>query len=451
LYDLHRLMDDWRAKGRSALPASGVGRRVLRGLSWTVVGNAVASLSSLVGSVLVARMLGARHFGEFGIIQSTFVFFVLLVGTSLGVTATKYVAELRGTDTARTGRVLKLITFVTYALSITAALVVLFGAPFIANVVLKAPHITAGVRLAALALLLASINGLQVGVLAGFEAFKEAAVANIARGVMALPTMLLGAHYLGYLGAVWALVAGWGAACIVSNIYIRRVSKRHGVSLKAPGFWKERRVLVGFALPATVGSLAVALANWVTCVIMTRQPDGLQQMGIFNFVNQGYQLLMFVPMMVGQTSMPILAERIAAHDSQTTVRTVKRLFMLNESLIWPFVLVLSLLSGHIMHFAGGDYAGQWLVLVITMVTVPLYAESRMASSVIMAYDKTWLICWASLLYFAVFIGMELLLAARGVLGLSVARFTAYAVYSGFTIWVAYSLLRRKGAREDAAQ
>ncbi len=53
-------------------------------------------------------MLGKEEFGKLGIVQSTVGMFQVFAGFGLGLTATKYVAEFRDSDPAKTGRIIGL-------------------------------------------------------------------------------------------------------------------------------------------------------------------------------------------------------------------------------------------------------------------------------------------------------------------------------------------------------
>lgn len=419
------------------------GRRVIRGISWTTLGNAASSASTFVASILVARMLGAKHFGEFGIIQNTLGFFALLAGPSLGITATKYVAELRNGDPERAGRVLKLASVSTYILSAVAALILVIGAPFIATHVLNAPHITAGLRLAAVALMFVAVNSLQMGVLTGFEAFKDAAIVNLVRGLLTFPSMWFGAVHFGYMGAVYALVIVWGASCAMSYVMIHRVAPLHGVSTVGKGFWKERGLLLSFSLPGWVSGLLIAIANWSTSAILTRQPNGLEQMGIFNAVNQIFLVLLFLPVVTGQASMPVLAERVGAGDRPTALKMLKHLAVLNAVITLPLCVVLAIMSRQIMGHLGEDYANQWPALIATLLAVVFYAESNIAGSVVTASGAMWVMCSVSAVYLVILVVTSVHFVPLGAYGLCLARLISYVAYAVFTFWQALRFVSPK--------
>src|SRR5580658_7469795 len=89
--------------------------RLARGVFWSLVGAVLARGLGVASSIIVARALGIAAFGEFTMIQSTVGLFGTFAGLGLGVTVTKYVAELRESDPVRCGRVIGLILLVATA------------------------------------------------------------------------------------------------------------------------------------------------------------------------------------------------------------------------------------------------------------------------------------------------------------------------------------------------
>lgn len=414
---------------RIAVPADHLSGRLLRGVSWTAAGNLVSAASTLLATMGVARMLGPGRFGEFGLVQNTLGFFVLLIGPSLGLTATKYVAELRSGDLKRLARVLRLANRATYAITLVVAVGLFLSAPTLSREVLKAPELVPHLRLASLALVLMTVNGVQLGVLSGFEAFRAVAIVNAVRGLAILPSFWLGARWYGSLGAVWGLVIAWGLACLASALLVRSTLLRAGVPRNVGGAWSERRLLIGFSLPGWVGGILVGAANWTGSVILARQPDGLAQTGILNAANQLFLLLMFLPQVLGQAGLPLLMEREGANDTEGARRVLRRLVLLNLAVTLPGALVLGGLAPFIMERLGIGFAPHWPVLVASVATVPLYALGQTGINRIMAQARMWTAASAHLVYLLAFVGLAFTWRGGGAMGFAMARLATYALFA----------------------
>lgn len=87
---------------------TGLRQRLISGVLWNLVAMIASRGSTLVVTIIVARVLGTAKYGEIGIIQSTIGMFGTFAGMGLGVTCTKYLAELKYEDPARAGRIIAL-------------------------------------------------------------------------------------------------------------------------------------------------------------------------------------------------------------------------------------------------------------------------------------------------------------------------------------------------------
>ena len=100
----------------------------------------------------------------------------------MGTTATKYVAELRNNEPVKAGRIIALSSLVSWVVSLVLMVALYLGAPWLCLHTLAAPHLTGYVRISGLLLVLSGVNGAQLGVLSGFEAFKSIARVSALRG-----------------------------------------------------------------------------------------------------------------------------------------------------------------------------------------------------------------------------------------------------------------------------
>ena len=90
---------------REHLQASPLRRRFVSGTIWSALGTTVSRGCLVLSMIFVARGLGREAFGALGIIQSTVAMLQVLAGLGMGLTATRYIAEMRRTDPARAGRI----------------------------------------------------------------------------------------------------------------------------------------------------------------------------------------------------------------------------------------------------------------------------------------------------------------------------------------------------------
>src|SRR4026209_1900359 len=132
----------------SAVASESITTRFAIGAFWALVGAVLSRGLTLASSVLAGRLLGPTGCGEIGTVQSTQGLFGVVAGAGLGLAATKFVAEFRSTDSARTGRCVTLATTIALVSGALMALVLLALSGVMAGTGLRAPHLTAEPRLA---------------------------------------------------------------------------------------------------------------------------------------------------------------------------------------------------------------------------------------------------------------------------------------------------------------
>ncbi len=185
--------------------------RLVTGVGWNLIATIFNQGSTFVIAIIAARILGRLAFGEYAMVVSTLVTVAGLAQLATGYTAAKYVAEFRASDRARTGRVLALCRTTTLATGVLSASALAWGAPWLAAHALNASHLALPLALGSVYLLFSTINGYQMGALAGLESYRGLAAAGVVSGVATALAVSLGAWGFGLVGAI----TGLGAAALV--------------------------------------------------------------------------------------------------------------------------------------------------------------------------------------------------------------------------------------------
>ena len=131
---------------------SDIGSRITSAAFWSLTGAVISQSLLILTSIIVARILGLEEFGELGIIRSTISMFSVFAGFGLGLTATKYVAELKIKDKEKTGKIIGLTTLFAVAAGFVIAIIIFVFASFIAETTLNSPHLVDELRFSAVIL-----------------------------------------------------------------------------------------------------------------------------------------------------------------------------------------------------------------------------------------------------------------------------------------------------------
>lgn len=425
----------------TSLRTSAITRRIARGSAWLIAGMMLSRALTLLSVTLVARILGITQFGEFGIIQSTVGMFQVFAGFGLGITATKHVAEFRDADPSRAGSTIVLSNRFAAVTGIIASLALAALAPWLATHMLAAPSLGHLLRLSAVLLFLAAVNGSQIGALSGFEDFKAIAWVNVGVGLFSFPALLYGVHADGLRGAVLALIATSLLKCIWSHYAISAAANKADVPLEASGVRDGLAVLWTFTVPTVLAGALVGPVMWICTALLVNQPNGYFEMGIFNAVNQWYVALLFLPALIGQVIMPVMAERISVEGANRSVRVMWGAMLGLGGVFLLITMAGGVLSPLIMRSYGPSFNSHWPTLVIAFATAFLVAIETPVGSFIAASGRMWAGFALNAGWALAQIILGLWLVREGAFGLVLAGLLAYGIHGLATFSYAYCITR----------
>jgi O-antigen/teichoic acid export membrane protein len=432
------------AKRQELMPARSLRARFTLGVFWSLTGAVISRGFTLGASIVCARFLGKAGFGELGMIQSTVGTFGIFAGLGLGLTATKYVAELREKDPVRVGRILALsaVAALISGIIMTALLVVL--SPVLARNVFAAPHLAGPLAVGAGLVFFGALNGAQTGALAGFEAFQTIARVNVFAGLTSFPLIVFGVWRWGIRGAIWGTVAAMAINWVLNNRALRREGKSSGISYEFAGFYKEWRVLHQFTLPAFLASIVVGPAMWICNTLLVHQPEGYAQLGLYTAADRWRLLILFVPTSVFGMVVPVLSNLYGAGDLLGFKRVFRANVLLNSGLALTLALVVIVLAPRIMSVFGKTFHSGWPILAILAFSALPEALNTVLGHPLIVADAMWWRCGFDLLLAALLVGSAFVFIPRwGAVGLASAYFLAFSGASvGLYIFGIYEAKRR---------
>jgi len=402
--------------------------RLANGVFWSLAGSIALQGLTLLAAIPIARLLGKEGFGELGIIQSTIMTFAFFSGPSLGQTTTKYIAELHFKDAERVGRIIGLTYVVGVAVSALLALLLYVAAPFLATRALNAPSLSSSLEVAALVLFLTGINGAQLGILSGYEAFRSIAMINFLRGLVTPPIMVLGAYFGGVKGVVIALAAIMLITLLKTHRTVKSLVQKHSVTIRYRSAAQEWRILPAFYIPTVLSGIVSWPATWIANAFLVNQPNGYAEMGIFNAANQWRMAVQFLPTIVGQPTLPILSNLYGKNASRDFHRMLRVNLLLAVAVALIPALFIAAASRFIMQAYGGGFSQGASVLIVLVLTTVLSTPSAVIGTAISSVGKRWQAAGLNFIWAASFLGASLALVHYGAIGLAVAYLLSYLIH-----------------------
>jgi O-antigen/teichoic acid export membrane protein len=372
---------------------------------WSIIGAIFSKGLVFISWIIVARILGSEGYGQFGIVRSTVLMFTTFAGFSLGITASKHVAEFVNLDKEKTGRILGLtLSFGTIMGSVVAVIFYSLSS-WLAKITLNAPEIEVELKIGALILFFSSLNGAQIGALQGFSAFKKIARINIIQAVVSFPLFVVGALYFGIYGTIWAFAFSYVFICILSYFELKSETSNHGVEFDFRNSWMEKGMLFNYSLPAFLSGLMVTPVKWYVDSLLVSK-SGFIEMGVFTAALTFNNIILVGASMV---SGPFIA--IMAKDKYNDRDTIfSKINILAPWAIGLFVCLPFLIFPEFGSVLFGDSFGN-SSFEITFIFVLLYTIVLMfkqgLARVIAVYDLQWWgffsnIIWACVLIISIF-------------------------------------------------
>jgi O-antigen/teichoic acid export membrane protein len=400
-------------------------KRFVLGLFWSLFGSVGSKTLTMVSSILIARLLGSSIFGEYGMVSSTLSLFASFAGFGLGVTATKYISEYKNTDPTRTGKIIYISRIASIFSGLLVGAILFLLSQQISSTQLNAPHLLSSIQLSSVLLVVNTIGGVQVGILSGFQDFKGIARSTLFQNVISLPIFLLGSYYFGVIGLISGNLIIAIIALTINGILVKKNMHRFGIKPIRHELKDDTKVIWKFAVPSLFSTLMLSPVIWYGNLMLTNA-SGFSELGIFNAANQWKNLIMFIPIAIGNVILPIIVS-LKSENAQ--------LEKVNISLTW-YVMVLMALPFLIFpeffqFIYGSDYSSSGFLeslVIASLVTCILgYRQGiarKLASRSLMWWGVIDNLVWSFIFVLSVFLFRQ-----YGALGLSLAYLVAYIINS----------------------
>lgn len=434
----------------ATIKTSPLARRFLGGAAWSIIGAVGSSGITLIMWMLVARILGKETYGQFIVVQSTLGMVGVFAGFGIGMAATRYAAELRASDPTRLGHILILGERSIVVFGVLASVGLAASASSLAEKVLNAPVLAAPLSIAAVIVFFSALDGYQKSVLIGLESMRAFATGSIAAVCMGFPIILVGASKFGLFGAVIGLSVASLIQAGVSRCQMTRELKKLGVIRHAIGSAGEWQVLWRFALPAFLSGALVGPVHWVAQAILANTPRGYAELAVLGIAMQWFNLILFVPGSAGRAVLPIVTDYVTKGDPISSRKIIRYAMLANALVAVPLATMVCFLSPYIMGMYGQGYDSDSHALVLAVTTAALAAIQAPIGNLLVAKARMWLGSTMNLGWAFVYLGLTLVLAQYGAIGVLLALAAGYICHTAWQGYFAVNALRQPHAERRAA-
>ncbi len=399
--------------------------RLLAGTGWSLTGEILSKGLLFLSWIIVARLLGKVGYGQFGIIRSTITMFAIFGGLGLGLTANKFVAENRSSNKLFAGQIIGMTQIFAFVSGLLLAGLILIFSNYIAITLLKAPFLENELKLTAIMLFFSSINGAQIGILQGLEAYKKLALLNAIQGVTAFPLFALGTYYFGLSGSISAFALNIIISTLLFQIVIQKELKLKGIVVYFKNIKDTISIFWSFSLPAALTGIAVSPFKWYSEALLVKF-SGFDNLGIF----QAAIVISSIVIAIASTlNAPLIS--IAANSSGNQSDMKLQYITMYSS--WYAFLILSvpfLIFPKILIFLFGDQFNdpnliKTSILMLLWCGMMLYYQG--ITRFIMLNNSIWFLFSTNIFEGLTLIGAFYFFRTQGALGLGYAYVLSYVI------------------------
>ena len=334
---------------------SELAQKVKHGIKWQAIISIISQVLYFVNGVILARILGPREFGLYGMAQivSSFVWMFWQLGLNAAIIQRKEIDRAH-LDTAFT---------ISIIMGTICAIITWFSAPFIADF-FREPKVIPLTRVIAFTFVIYAFDRVPSALLSRELKFKEAAIPGLLNAIIypavAIPMALMG---FGAMSFVWGVVAGAIAMLLVRYCWLfKYFDWRPRIYFDQ----KAAKDLLGFGVFLTLKSiLDFVLSNLQRILIGNLGPE---ELGYFNrAANLSWLPLSKVQSVVNAALLPTFSR--LQDDREKTRDWYRRFLFLTYMFVTPFLMFFIFFSEEFIGCILGD---KWLfsakLLVWTSIT-----------------------------------------------------------------------------------
>lgn len=343
--------------------------RMRSGMTWSFTGTAFAKFLTLIAGIVCAHILTKEEYGEFNMVRSTVNMFVIFGSAGLGVTATKYVSEYKASQINKIPRICYITRLFGYFTGSLCTIAIIILAPFVATNILHCAGLSLSLKIGAILLFFSVVNGVQNGIISGFENFKAIAINTLAGSIFESIFMLVGAYFWHIEGAILGFGLGFIVIYVTNRSSIHKLFNKYNLKHETAKRLNHEdwRILFSYSLPAALSSLLIAPTFWLIRTLLVRK-CGFGELAIYEAADQWKVIILFIPTAISQIVLPLLSSLTKEKEGM-----FKNTLEINILVIGFVSLIISLIviiaSPFIMNLYGAQFNDYTPLRVLALSTI----------------------------------------------------------------------------------
>jgi len=399
--------------------------RIIKGVFWSLIGNAISKLLSFVALILVARIFGPEEYGVFEMLRNTLITFGVFTGMGIGLTATKYIATFYKKDHEKISHLMGTIYFITLVTTSIFALFLLIFAREVAQILLNNENLTFLLKLGVILLITNTFVALQNAIFAGFEKFKTITKINFIVGVINIPLMVFFAYKFGITGVIIALIISGIIQVSYGYYHIYKVQKEENINVNFRKIKEDLLFLWKFSIPTFIATAMVAPIVLVSKSILTYEENGYIAIGLFSAAYTIQSVLILFNMTLNNALIPILTSEGDNKNKTFKMINIYISWLVGLGITIPIIVfpeITKLMFGE--KFFTQEYINTLIILMFSFI---IYMFKQSISRSFIIDSKMWYSVLDNLVWGITLLIVTFFLSHIGSVGLALAYLISYII------------------------
>lgn len=411
---------------------SGNQEKIIKGVFWSFLGTFISKGFAFIALFLVARFLSVQEYGKLGLLQSYINTFTLFSLASFGVTATKYLAVYNNEDKRKASEIFSLTRIFVFILSTFILVLSIIFNDTICEYIVGDPKLKTEVLICGAAIYFSSLNGLQVGALAGLQNFKSISIVNIVNGVLSLPLIIISAYHYGIKGVVVSLAIINFSIWACSAILLKKELLKNKLFFTVKNLRKHFDTLYHFSLPSFLSSIMLAPVVLIcNSFLIKYNTEGYYELGIYNAAYNFSQVGTILIGIIGQVFYPMAMQNFGKNNRKFDFFNINNSYIIGILIFLPIIVLPDLFAG----FYGIKYqkSSMYFSMIYIGLSSIVISQKQGIARNFAAGNFMWFSVFSNMLWAVSTILFSYFLVQKGSIGRSFSLFIGYLINTIFFI------------------
>jgi len=389
------------------------------------------SLSAMLTSIIVARLLGPEEYGIFSILSSLQSLIILLASLNISVAVTKFLSEYRVTDFEKSVRYFNIAGLMTISASVIVCILLFVLSGFI-TVLYRYTISPFLIRVTIVPVLISPLILFLYSVFRGYQKIKLHAYLQIITSITRLSILVSLTLLFGLIGLLIGIILEAALFLVIQVISLRRTIPTLFSFRLSFKFLKRDEILsiFKFTIPIFIPLVAITFANWFTSTLLALN-KGYTEIAFFAIAFTLSQIITYVPRALSIPLLPSISEVATTSSDKVNLISNKAVtFVTNLGFL--IALLLSVFPFYIVEILYGSiYANTITYMILIIGSIGFFLQSTITPTidVLFATGKTKAYCIISLVNVSFLIIFSFfLIPIAGGIGLSLSYLLSTIVY-----------------------